>query len=356
MKEKITVCFILFTLFSFPIISFMKKKETISITERRELATFPKDDLLNFEKWEDYLTDHFLGREELKKIKGFISLDILQKKENKNTVQIEDSLYDLAFSINEKSVINITNLINKIIKEYIRSNNIYYSIIPDKNYYLKENQLPKLNYEQLEKMLKDNIKNATYINIVNNLNLNSYYKTDIHWKQTEILNVANQILQEIQNEVQEINYKKQEKYPFYGVLKSRIPNNIEAEKIEYVTNQTIQNSTVYNYEKKQIQTVYNENYQDLKDGYDLFLHGATPLLIIENKNTQSEKELIIFRDSFASSLAPLLIENYKKITLIDLRYINSNMLDKIAELSWNEEQDILFLYSIPVINNSFTLK
>ena len=205
-------------------------------------------------------------------------------------------------------------------------------------------------------MLKDNIKNATYINIVNNLNLNSYYKTDIHWKQTEILNVANQILQEIQNEVQEINYKKQEKYPFYGVLKSRIPNNIEAEKIEYVTNQTIQNATVYNYEKKQIQTVYNENYQDLKDGYDLFLHGATPLLIIENKNTQSEKELIIFRDSFASSLAPLLIENYKKITLIDLRYINSNMLDKIAELSWNEEQDILFLYSIPVINNSFTLK
>lgn len=356
MKEKITVCFILFTLFSFPIISFMKKKETISITERRELATFPKDDLLNFEKWEDYLTDHFLGREELKKIKGFISLDILQKKENKNTVQIEDSLYDLASSINEKSVINITNLINKIIKEYIRSNNIYYSIIPDKNYYLKENQLPKLNYEQLEKMLKDNIKNATYINIVNNLNLNSYYKTDIHWKQTEILNVANQILQEIQNEVQEINYKKQEKYPFYGVLKSRIPNNIEAEKIEYVTNQTIQNATVYNYEKKQIQTVYNENYQDLKDGYDLFLHGATPLLIIENKNTQSEKELIIFRDSFASSLAPLLIENYKKITLIDLRYINSNMLDKIAELSWNEEQDILFLYSIPVINNSFTLK
>ncbi len=356
MKEKITVCFILFTLFSFPIISFMKKKETISITERRELATFPKDDLLNFEKWEDYLTDHFLGREELKKLKGFISLDILQKKENKNTVQIEDSLYDLASSINEKSVINITNLINKIIKEYIRSNNIYYSIIPDKNYYLKENQLPKLNYEQLEKMLKDNIKNATYINIVNNLNLNSYYKTDIHWKQTEILNVANQILQEIQNEVQEINYKKQEKYPFYGVLKSRIPNNIEAEKIEYVTNQTIQNATVYNYEKKQIQTVYNENYQDLKDGYDLFLHGATPLLIIENKNTQSEKELIIFRDSFASSLAPLLIENYKKITLIDLRYINSNMLDKIAELSWNEEQDILFLYSIPVINNSFTLK
>ena len=34
----------------------------------------------------------------------------------------------------------------------------------------------------------------------------------------------------------------------------------------------------------------------------------------------TDRELVIFRDSFASSLAPLLMEQYAKITLVDIRY------------------------------------
>lgn len=59
------------------------------------------------------------------------------------------------------------------------------------------------------------------------------------------------------------------------------------------------------------------------DAYDLFLTGAAAFLILENKNNLGGRELVIFRDSFASSLAPLLMEGYSKITLIDLRYLSS---------------------------------
>jgi len=62
---------------------------------------------------------------------------------------------------------------------------------------------------------------------------------------------------------------------------------------------------------------------------------------------------VLFRDSFGSSLAPLLIEFYSKITLIDMRYINSNNYLEMIEF---DNQDVLFLYSTLIVNNSSTLK
>ena len=63
--------------------------------------------------------------------------------------------------------------------------------------------------------------------------------------------------------------------------------------------------------------------------------------------------MIIFRDSFASSLAPLLIPYYQKITLIDLRYININYIAPQIDF---QNKDVLFLYSTLIVNNSFILK
>ena len=102
--------------------------------------------------------------------------------------------------------------------------------------------------------------------------------------------------------------------------------------------------------------VYNVEYLNNDDPYDVYLSGPTSVLVIENKNNKSGKELVLFRDSYASSLTPLMISSYSKITLIDLRYISSKMLNEFETIKFNEKQDILFLYSIPVINNSFILK
>lgn len=48
------------------------------------------------------------------------------------------------------------------------------------------------------------------------------------------------------------------------------------------------------------------------DAYNVFLGGPSALIEIENSEASNEKELIIFRDSFASSLTPLLISEYQK--------------------------------------------
>ena len=78
-----------------------------------------------------------------------------------------------------------------------------------------------------------------------------------------------------------------------------------------------------------------------------------PIIEMTNPNAETERELIIFRDSFSSSLAPLLLEGYSKITLLDLRYISISMLKDYVTFS---NQDVLILYNTTIINNSDMIK
>ena len=120
---------------------------------------------------------------------------------------------------------------------------------------------------------------------------------------------------------------------------------INADTITYLTKQAIRDAVVVHYfEKGETKT---KDVYDLKafsgiDAYDLFLSGPTPIVKIQNASNTSGKSLVIFRDSFASSLAPLLMDEYSTITLIDLRYINIDLIDDYVAF---DTQDVLFLYS-----------
>lgn len=110
---------------------------------------------------------------------------------------------------------------------------------------------------------------------------------------------------------------------------------------------------MYDFQNDREISIYDMEKARGRDPYEIYLSGAISLITIENPNATTEKELIIFRDSFGSSLAPLLVEGYAKITLVDIRYLRSDMLSKFITF---ENQDVLFLYSTLVLNNSETLK
>ena len=88
----------------------------------------------------------------------------------------------------------------------------------------------------------------------------------------------------------------------------------------------------------------------------MFLSGASSIQIIQNQENNTGNKLIIFRDSFGSSLAPLLINNYEEILLIDLRYVNYNILENYIDFSEYENSDVLFIYSSRVINKTGILR
>ena len=86
--------------------------------------------------------------------------------------------------------------------------------------------------------------------------------------------------------------------------------------------------------------------------YDLFLSGASSIQKIINENVDNGRKLILFRDSFGSSIAPLIAGQYEEILLIDLRYINYSILSDYIDFSEFANQDVLFLYSSRVINKA----
>ena len=111
--------------------------------------------------------------------------------------------------------------------------------------------------------------------------------------------------------------------------------------------------TVNYQENKNLHSIYNLDKLNSLDSYEVYLDGASSFIEIFNDKSFTDKELIIFRDSFGSSISPLLIPYYNKITIIDNRYISSNYyLDKLNI----NDQDVLFLYSTLIVNNCFTLK
>ena len=65
-----------------------------------------------------------------------------------------------------------------------------------------------------------------------------------------------------------------------------------------------------------------ETIQSMQAGDIILIQNTRYEDLDGKKESSNDKELVIFRDSFGSSLSPLLVKYYKKITLIDNRYIS----------------------------------
>ena len=165
-----------------------------------------------------------------------------------------------------------------------------------------------------------------YIDIFSELNIDSYYKTDSHWRQEKILPIAKKLAGEMGISLNAEYSKTTFDNEFYGVYFGQYAMPIDSEAMYYLKNDITDNAVVFDYQNQKNIEVYKRTKGVLRDSYETFLGGPLSLVTIENENATTDKELIMFRDSFGSSLAPLFIEGYKKITLIDIRYMHNYYL------------------------------
>ena len=89
------------------------------------------------------------------------------------------------------------------------------------------------------------------------------------------------------------------------------------------------------------------------DPYDVFLSGNQPIVKLKNDFVDNDKRLVVFRDSFGSSIAPIISTAYDEVVLVDLRYIMSESLSEYVDF---ENADVLFLYSTLLLNSSMSMK
>ena len=348
----ISIGFLLIIFITF-IANIIDKDKEISISERRKLAQFPTitvSEILNgnvMDKWEKYVEDQFIAREIFRGIKSLWSTKIFAQKDNNKLFEKDNAIYKMEYPLNENNVQKSAQKINEVYQKYLKNMNVYYSIIPEKNYYLENDDHLKLDYDKLQEIMQQNLQELKYIDIRNGLELQDYYRTDLHWKQENLGEVVKIIQGNMKLDEMNATYEIQNKGEFYGTYYGQLSTNVTPDNIYILTNEIINNCILYNYETNKKSSIYTTT--NSADKYDIFLSGAVSLISIENPNSKTEKELLLFRDSFGSSLAPLLVENYKKITLIDLRYISSSILENYIDFN---EQDVLFLYSSVVLNQN----
>ena len=258
--------------------------------------------------------------------------------------------------------------------------------------------------------MAEHLSYMKYIDITKLLTIEDFYYTDTHWKQESILDVARTLASgmgvTLQAEYETVTLDT----PFYGVYYGQLGLPIQPDTISYLsnplferrtnnppfqmhralsdgnggflfqlelfnlqlksngvacvheqvakadcefplysrTNNPIQPLRVYDHQNQKEIPIYNMELAEGRDPYEMYLSGSLSVITIENPNVTTDKELVIFRDSFASSLAPLLVEGYAKITLLDIRYLNQNFIGNFVTF---DNQDVLFLYSTSVINN-----
>ncbi|MDR0222749.1 MAG: hypothetical protein LBI38_04335 [Oscillospiraceae bacterium] len=89
-------------------------------------------------------------------------------------------------------------------------------------------------------------------------------------------------------------------------------------------------------------SLYFREYLDKKDKYSAFLGPNAPITDIFTDLENNEKALLIFKDSYAHSLIPFLVNHYKRITVLDMRYINTD-IRYFTDLT--EYDQVLFIYN-----------
>ena len=127
----------------------------------------------------------------------------------------------------------------------------------------------------------------------------------------------------------------------------------KGEELYYMDHPIFRQCEVINYESNEKGYIYYLDKIEGRDPYEVFLAGPVALLTITNLEQKNNNELVVFRDSFGSSLIPLLVPEYQKITVVDIRYISSDLLSEYITF---ERQDVLVIYNVSVINESSSLK
>ncbi len=358
------ICFVAF-IFTLGIACFVKEPVQVLVSERRKAAQFPEfsvESLLDksfFSGIEDYLADQFPLRDTFRSIKANIQLNILNQSDNNGIYTAEGHISELDYTLSETSVENVAKKLNSIYDTYIagKGAKCYFSVVPDKNYYLAEkNGYPALDYDKMIEIYTSGVKNMEYIDIFDSLTIDDYYKTDSHWKQENIIPVVEKLASAMGFDAKPADYYTTEKVAdFEGVYAPRLAlkSGFEDE-ITILNSPATDSATVYNLETgKTTVGVYDKSKLNGNDKYDVYLQGAAALLTVENPLATEKKELVIFRDSFGSSLAPLMLEGYSKITIVDLRYVSSAILGEYVDFT---DCDVIFIYNTQILNQSSLLK
>ena len=340
------------------VFAWCKPADDTSESERRKLNQLPKltvQALLDgsyMEKFGDYTVDQFPLRDTFRTVKALFSQKVLQQQDNNGYFIKDGYIVKQTYPLNDTSVNHAISVFDGLYKTYLEDTDsrIYLSVVPDKGYYLEG--YPAMDYAELQTRLEEKLPWATTIDITGTLTLSDYYRTDTHWRQEALAETAAVLCRAMGAQTLADVETVLATDRFYGVYYGHAALPMEPENMYRLESQILRECRVYDAQGNAL-AMYDESKLTGADPYEMYLSGNQPLVRIENPNATTDRQLVIFRDSFGSAIPPWLLGSYQSVTLVDVRYMNPDLLGQLVTF---DGQDVLFLYSTLILNESGTLR
>lgn len=353
-------------------------ENAFSENENRYLEKMPK---FNFDtvtdktfmtKFENYFSDRIVMREQ------WISLmndfdRLLGKKEIKG-IFTEDGRMMQSWRTSDYSVDSVNkNLaaMEKFAKKYPRMK-MYFMLAPNAQEIYSDTLPANCGAADQKLFIKncyDSLPSITGIDVYSGLlaakNEYIYYRTDHHWT-----SYGAYIGYKSAASAMKFTAYSEDKFSiehasneFRGTLYSKtLDNGITPDTIDIYTlanNEPQVKVSVYKSGAEPDSTyssLYFREFLDVKDKYSTFLGQNVPRIDIDSEIPQENDKgsLLIIKDSYAHSLIPFLTKNYSHITVLDLRYINSDLSN--IGVSLKDYENVLFMYNVITFSQDTNVK
>ena len=329
-----------------------------SETENRVLKQFPKLSLSavfdgSFMKsFETYLNDQFPFRDGLIALKTKVDRAAGKTEENGVYIGKDGFLFEAPATANSEQIKGLTKAVTafsrnnkKLKKAFLLSPNAT-DILPEK----LPGALKLQNRDDAFARIKKGLHGVSWIDCKAAFEKQEdkaalFYRTDHHWT-TRAAYLAFKELSSV--------WKlgaKDSSYSFYtvsssfcGTLSSSAAVKDSADKIEICVSkkQSGKYTVLYESSSRKTASLFEKEKLNQKNQYEVFLGGNYDKVIISTA-ADTSAALLVFKDSYANCMLPMLTPYFSKIVIIDPRYFSDSLKAVMSETKFTH---VLFLYNM----------
>ena len=345
--------------------SLIAKDRTYSANENRYLAGRPALSLSSItsgkfmEDTEAYLSDQFVGRDFLVRTRAGIDRFVGKREVNGVYIGKDHFLFEKPSTWDDARMTRTLNTMNLVTAKSgdIRS---YMALAPNATELLK-NYLPTgapvTNQTRQIEAVK-NLPHVQCVDLVTPLKAVSdptllYYRTDHHWTAIAAEVAFREIATAMGLVPDAVSYKTMPvTNSFQGTMASTSGIFKASDTISITVPEKEQKFVVtYVNEDKKTSTLFDASKLKEKSQYDVFFGGNFAEVRIDT-GAESERVLLVLKDSYANCVIPMLTPYFKTIVLVDPRYYNDNLPDTIAK---EGVTDLLWLYNVNTFLNDTSI-
>lgn len=343
------------------LINLIAPDKSFSASENRMLQEFPSISVSNYfggrleSKMESYVNDQFLMRGSFIKVKS--AVDVTEGKLKANGVyRARDGyLIEDIVTPNQKTISSAETALKNFKSKYPKLN-IAFLLAPNAGNIMSDKLPLTVSMADQNKSIDDFYKNIKAsgikpIDVRKTFNkkkedVQLYYRTDHHWTsdgaylayKATVPALGAGMPMEFESKVVKNDFAgtMYSKSGFtggrYDSIKINLPKNKKAAKPSVI---------YYGDTKKKTTKFYQLKNLDKKDAYTVFGGSNHPMYTVKTP-TESNRRLLLIKDSYANSVIPMLAQHYREIVVVDPRYYFDNVDDLIASEGIT---DVLFLYN-----------